>query len=37
MFFGKVVAEPKVDESRPVKMVQEKENVWRVVYADNSP
>ena len=24
----------KVDESRPVKMVQEAENVWKVVYAD---
>lgn len=24
----------KVDESRPMKLVQETENSWRVVYAD---
>jgi len=24
------------DDDRPVKLVQEKENVWRVVYADTN-
>lgn len=31
--FGKAVAVRKDDE-RPVVMVQERENVWRIVYAD---
>lgn len=33
IFFGKPVAAKEEDE-RPVVMVQERENVWRVVYAD---
>jgi hypothetical protein len=28
------VAGANSEESRPVKLVQEKENVWRIVYAD---
>ena len=35
ILFGRADAPAlKDDESRPVKMVKEKENVWRVVYAD---
>lgn len=33
MLFGKAEAE-KADDDRPVMMVREKENVWRVVYAN---
>jgi hypothetical protein len=33
MIFGKSVAH-KEEEERPVVMVQERENVWRIVYAD---
>lgn len=27
-------ADAKADENRPVKLVQEKKNIWRIVYAD---
>jgi hypothetical protein len=34
MFFGKSAVVHDEKEVRPVKMVQESANVWRIVYAD---